>query len=994
MKCIKSLLFIAVFVLSLLFSFSSLGQDGPCDDDVPVFTVDLSSNPDSLWSLDNVQRVGQCCSYPNSVRCAKFILTLHPDADGIVFSVIEGAVPQNLTWQLMDLGNTTCDPNPKPANELVCLDGVGPYAIVFCKPGANKNTFMIQSVQETEVSSDIAVSEGCIDTLMATGFQESSITWNSVYPGVSGEYNSALSCSSNCDTTIVTGDDTFPPYIDYEIVGLPAAGCVTDTTRDTARVYFITTIDVLINPQDPAICFGGTGTILTANGSGGAAPYSYLWSTGATTQSITALTTGDFWVKVMDTTNCGSAYDTVNVVKFDSPINVSAGDDQTVCVSNPVVSLSGSVLEAGGGIWSGGNGAYSPSNEDLSTDYTPTAAEISNGTVTLTLTSTENRGCPADEDELVVDIVPIATVSAGLDDDICAGDDYTTNGTIGGSASTISWSSSGTGSFDNENALHAVYTPSAQDISDGLVTLTASTDDPLGPCGSVTDNMELSIIPLDDPSFTYASAVYCPTGSDPTPTITGTPGGSFSAPAGIVFIDASTGEIDLSASSTGGPYAITYTTNGTCPQSQIFNLTIANEDDATFSYSHPNYCQGGVDPLATITGTTGGVFSGPAGVTFLDAGTGQIDLSASNAGGPYTITYTTAGSCPNSSTFDISLIEEDDPSFSYVSNIFCQGDADPLPSISGTSGGMFSASAGIVLGNIFTGLVDLSASTVGGPYTVTYTTAGTCANSSTFNVTVSAEEDPSFSYSSNTYCQGDADPIPTVLGTTGGTYTAPAGVVINAATGVIDLSASTLGGPYDITYATPGTCTNSSVYQISITEEEDASFNYSSATYCQGATDPIPTITGVSGGIFIADPEIVFVDASTGEIDLSASTSGGPYTITYTSPGVCSNSETFSLSIIAEDNPAFSYSSNSFCQEDTDPVATISGTSGGSFSTVAGLVLSNTSTGQIDLSASTVGGPYVVTYTTSGTCPNSSIYTVSVLEEDDPSISYSQASYC
>jgi hypothetical protein len=58
----------------------------------------------------------------------------------------------------------------------------------------------------------------------------------------------------------------------------------------------------------------------------------------------------------------------------------------------------------------------------------------------------------------------------------------------------------------------------------------------------------------------------------------------------------------------------------------------------------------------------------------------------------------------------------------------------------------------------------------------------------------------------------------------------------------------------------------------------DASFSYAKSSYENNEADPIPTITGTSGGTFSAGSGLVFVDSgtntgsSTGEIDLSATT--------------------------------------------------------------------------------------------------------------------------
>ena len=61
-------------------------------------------------------------------------------------------------------------------------------------------------------------------------------------------------------------------------------------------------------------------------------------------------------------------------------------------------------------------------------------------------------------------------------------------------------------------------------------------------CDSVV-TLILTITPSDDASFAYSSASYCPSDSDPTPTVSGTAGGTFSSTAGLV-IDANTGTID------------------------------------------------------------------------------------------------------------------------------------------------------------------------------------------------------------------------------------------------------------------------------------------------------------------------------------------------------------------------------------------------------------------------------------------------------------------
>ncbi|TGV00129.1 hypothetical protein EM932_20735, partial [Flavivirga rizhaonensis] len=87
--------------------------------------------------------------------------------------------------------------------------------------------------------------------------------------------------------------------------------------------------------------------------------------------------------------------------------------------------------------------------------------------------------------------------------------------------------------------------------------------------------------------------------------------------------------------------------------SSTASVTINALDDAGFSYSAAAYCADATDPTPSITGLTGGTFSSTLGLS-LTAGTGLIDVSTSTPG-TYTVTYTTAGTCPNSSTASVTI---------------------------------------------------------------------------------------------------------------------------------------------------------------------------------------------------------------------------------------------------------------------------------------------------------------------------------------------------
>ncbi|GIR59655.1 MAG: hypothetical protein CM15mP65_22360 [Crocinitomicaceae bacterium] len=181
------------------------------------------------------------------------------------------------------------------------------------------------------------------------------------------------------------------------------------------------------------------------------------------------------------------------------------------------------------------------------------------------------------------------------------------------------------------------------------------------------------------------------------------------------------------------------------------------------------------------------------------------------------------------------------------------------------SGGTFSSTAGLII-NSSTGEIDLSASSVG-TYTVSYlTSSNVCAVTGTFDVTITPDEDASFSYASYGYCTDDSDPTPTITGTTGGTFSSTAGLSLNASTGQIDLDASTPGS-YDVTYTTSSNaCAQTSTQSITIAVPA-VGFSYGGTTaFCTDGRS-----SHITGQVEHSPPKWINDRRSTGTIDVSAS---------------------------------------------------------------------------------------------------------------------------
>ncbi len=403
-----------------------------CDVDTPFFVVDLSASPTMQWISPAVVRDGECCGGgANQVNCIEFAIILNPNAIGINFAVASGANPGGALFYQVNCNGIPVSSGFDP---VVCLDGPGPHYISYCKVGNNTNTYSITSVPGPFVSDDIITAEGCSQDLSIGGADAGSAVWNSISPGAYGQYNNLLSNQAQTvngtsgvpftgfEDVLVTPTLGSPATIQYEVCAIVTGSCMTDPFCDTISVTVVPELFVNITPAPPYLCFGQPFETLTANVVGGLAPYSYLWSNGETTPSINVTSLGNYSVTVTDATGCPVAFDQTTVIEFVNPITANAGPDLTVCEAiSSNVQINGVVTGVTTGIWSGGTGTYSTSTTDLSLEYTLSPAEILAGSVTLTLTTTNNGTCPADSDEVTITVSEMSAFLENFADVTCFG---------------------------------------------------------------------------------------------------------------------------------------------------------------------------------------------------------------------------------------------------------------------------------------------------------------------------------------------------------------------------------------------------------------------------------------------------------------------------------------------------------------------------------------------------------------------------------------------
>ncbi|MCK5338694.1 MAG: T9SS type A sorting domain-containing protein [Bacteroidales bacterium] len=195
---------------------------------------------------------------------------------------------------------------------------------------------------------------------------------------------------------------------------------------------------------------------------------------------------------------------------------VDAGADDETCGDTPYT-LSGSATNQDYVEWTtSGDGTFDDASS-LTAIYTPGSTDISNGTVTLTLTAFAVSPCGDHaSDDMVLGIQASPTAIAGADDATCEDMPYTLIGSAT-NQSSVEWTTSGDGTFDDPTLLDATYTPGSGDISNGAVTLTLTAFAILPCTNDASDEMILSIQALPT-AYAGANAEIC---EDVTYTLSG-----------------------------------------------------------------------------------------------------------------------------------------------------------------------------------------------------------------------------------------------------------------------------------------------------------------------------------------------------------------------------------------------------------------------------------------------------------------------------------------
>ncbi|MBL7963491.1 MAG: PKD domain-containing protein [Flavobacteriales bacterium] len=269
--------------------------------------------------------------------------------------------------------NTGTIQNPTGPNAVL-----GPYALQVCESGA--------------FCFDVVISDPNLsDVLTATTNVQQNL------PGATFTYTGTNPITGTVCWTAAPGTSGFFPFI----ITVSDGACPIQAFQ--TYVYSIQVlpglhVDIVTTDES---CLGvGDGTA-TVNVLVGTAPYTFLWNTGDTTNSITG-TAGNYSVLANDANGCSNLTYPVTINAMMLPSTAIAGADVVVCPGTDTVQLQGVAVNSTGFNWSGGTGSFIGSG--LNPQYLASPGELANGGVDLYLTTLGDPACTPDVDTVHVSL--------------------------------------------------------------------------------------------------------------------------------------------------------------------------------------------------------------------------------------------------------------------------------------------------------------------------------------------------------------------------------------------------------------------------------------------------------------------------------------------------------------------------------------------------------------------------------------------------------------
>ncbi len=317
----------------------------------------------------------------NNLAAGTYTVTV-TDASGCSGTASVAVSGQPAVVIALQATNTTCGLNNGGVTVSVS-SGVAPYTYLW---NTNATTATINNQTSGVYTVTVTDANLCTKTATATVGASSAVTATiAATPAACGMNNGTVTVSANGGVSPYTynwniGGGSTPTRNNlmagtYTVTVSDAVGC---TAVVSASVGTLNGPSVVVS-STPAGCGVNNGTA-TATVTGGALPYTFNWSNGGTTATISSLGAGQYCVTVTDANNC-SATACVTVSGSNAPTVVMSGTPTTCGANNGTATAT----------VSGGNVTYIWSNNAT----TSTINNLAAGTYTVTVTPVSGSTCTA-----------------------------------------------------------------------------------------------------------------------------------------------------------------------------------------------------------------------------------------------------------------------------------------------------------------------------------------------------------------------------------------------------------------------------------------------------------------------------------------------------------------------------------------------------------------------------------------------------------------------
>lgn len=759
----------------------------------------------------------------------------------------------------------------------------------------------------------------------------------------------------------------------------PGPYTVTVTDSKSCTATFDTTI---VEPplltvsiiEDKQPCSGATDGQITADESGGTAPYTYAWlGTTQTSKTVTNLNSGLYRVTVTDNNGC-TATDNILLTPSAPIVVLGTTSDSADCFNDPS-GIAAALAIGGTGFltynWSNGQsgpiqnnllaGTYTVSIVDANScietrtvvieqplllDPSITFVDEScNGSSNGSATSTPSGGTlpytynwsTGDNDQSVASST-ISNLVAGV---------YTLTLTDGNGCDSISTFTINQGSV-NYTFRDSVVNESCSGLNDGYIEI----KDLTGGVAPIDYNWSTGSTGPSIPNLapgTYTVTISDANLCDTIQSFIILPGRSIVS--NLNLIDAScglnngeasvtptggvapytfqwstslppfvTGTTDTIKNLAVGSYTVTITESGNCTVVENFNIINSGKPTFLSTVADVTNCFGDTTGSIAISNITGGTTPYTFQWSNGDNGVFIDNLAA----GDYTLTLNDATGCDTVTTFTITQPTQLDPLISTIDencNGSGNGSATSTPT-GGTGAYTFSWSTGLIEPGVLTSSINaLNA----GTYTLTVEDANGCDTITTFIINQGTVSYTFRDSVVNESCAGSNDGYIEILNLSGGT----APISYSWSTGGSGPFISNLSpGVYTVTIADAFLC--DSIQSFTILQGTSINSNLTAVDASCGLSNGEAYVTPIGGTApYTFQWSTTIPPFVTGTTDTIRNLAGGNYSITVTEAGGCSQVDAFTINSLNGLSFTPVVNSNILCFGDTTASIDIQNVSGG-----------------------------------------------------------------